>query len=60
MGGGGTDTHSNTRVSLGAGVMLQVTDKVSLDLEFCHHQFMPQTYDTGGLPVNVALDADTP
>jgi outer membrane immunogenic protein len=58
-GGGGTDTNVHVGGSLGVGVMMPVADNVTLDLEYRHQMFMPQTYDTGGVPASVALNTDT-
>jgi outer membrane immunogenic protein len=58
-GGGGTDTNIHTGLSLGVGAMVQVTDNVSLDIEYRRQTFMPQTYDTGGVPASVALNVNS-
>jgi outer membrane immunogenic protein len=54
-----TDTQMHTGLSLGAGVMVPVSDNVSLDVEYRYQAFQPMTYATGGTPPSVALNVNT-
>jgi len=59
-GGGASDTQIHPGLSLGAGVMIPVSDNISFDLEARYQAFQARSYATGGPhPPSVALSVSS-
>jgi outer membrane immunogenic protein len=59
--GGGlvSDTERQAGLSVGAGVMIPVSDNMNFDIEARYQAFQPVTYHTGGFDPSVALSVTT-
>jgi opacity protein-like surface antigen len=55
-GTGTSSSATHTGFSFGAGMMMQVTDNLTADVEVRDQIFGPQTYTTGGTPPSIALN----
>lgn len=56
---GDTDTISHTGLSVGAGAVFVLGERLTLDLEYRYQMFGFETYDTGGIPPSIALNVSS-